>query len=196
MRCGIIGFFTLLLYSAASWAAPAELTGIRLTSTAVSTRFIAILNAKTTHKVFTLNNPYRVVIDLGNTQLTTDLKQVLLTNTLITALRSAPQADGGLRLVLELQKPQCVHDSVLSDDPDEGERLVIDINQPTCTNVLHGTTLTALEPKPLAAPVPADQPIASIAKTKPTANKPQKQRDANNAIELIAACACQPLAGG
>ncbi|WP_419419309.1 N-acetylmuramoyl-L-alanine amidase [Legionella sp. D16C41] len=54
------------------------------------------------HKIFTLTNPDRIVVDLENTELAFDLRKLKLNSNLITRIRSGYQNKHTLRLVFEV----------------------------------------------------------------------------------------------
>ena len=76
---------------------------IRVAKTSQYTRLVLDTSGTPSYTLFPLNNPPRIVVDLANTTLATAINTAILTNTGISNLRHAQRADGGLRLVLDLQ---------------------------------------------------------------------------------------------
>ncbi|MBQ0718778.1 MAG: N-acetylmuramoyl-L-alanine amidase [Gammaproteobacteria bacterium] len=130
--------FLLLLCLSALWlaqpvlaAAPAATTtnveGIRLWRAPDHTRLVLDLSAMVEHKVFPLENPERLVIDLKHAALATSSSGLKLANTPIAELRSAKFDQDSLRIVLELKKKINPRSFILARNEQYGDRLVIDL---------------------------------------------------------------------
>ena len=112
----------------------AALTGIRVSQTAEDhTRVVFDLSSDVEHKLFTLNNPPRVVIDLKDTRESDALAISNKTTSLMRNLRSANKNSGELRVVLDLKGKVRPRSFSLRPDGKSGHRLVVD---------LHGTNLS------------------------------------------------------
>ena len=98
---GLLGAFSSAL------AAPARVTDVRLWSGPEGTRLVVDLSAPARYEVFAVENPDRIVIDLENADLAT-AKGLPAGQGPVKGVRSGPQADHGLRLVLDLSSPQKV----------------------------------------------------------------------------------------
>jgi len=112
----------LLIFSVSSLASPVKLLDIQvLQPSKYNMRLVFKLNYPTTHKVFTLRSPNRLVIDLTNTQLIKNLHKqnhVFLKN-----IRSAVRNSNDLRVVLDLTI------RVRSKSFVKGNNLIIDLNK-------------------------------------------------------------------
>jgi N-acetylmuramoyl-L-alanine amidase len=84
------------------------------------------LNAPVSYEVFTLENPDRVVIDLARAELAPG-KALPQGQGPVQAVRSGPQADGGLRIVLDLASPQTITSFVVAPEGEAGHRLVVEM---------------------------------------------------------------------
>jgi N-acetylmuramoyl-L-alanine amidase len=111
---------------------------LRVWTSPDSTRVVLDISQPTPFKVFTLDHPQRVVIDLKDTQLTTSLDKPLPTDSGILRIRQGKQGKD-LRLVLDveaLQEPQVFN---LAPNENYGPRLVIDLSRelklPPATNL-------------------------------------------------------------
>lgn len=101
----------LMLALAASWLAAgpqqaraAEVSQFRLVQDSQGARAILDVPAGLDYRVFTLNHPARVVLDLLNAQLSDNLKPNARGNDLVAGIRYAPRFDGnGERLVFDLR---------------------------------------------------------------------------------------------
>jgi N-acetylmuramoyl-L-alanine amidase len=78
------------------------------------------------HEVFTLENPDRIVIDLHNARLATH-KALPDGQGQVRSVRSGPQDDGDLRIVLDLASRQAVKSFMVPPDGEAGHRLVVEM---------------------------------------------------------------------
>ena len=110
----------LLLFAADS-AAGAELLSAGLTRADGAVTLTLSLTDRTRHKVFTLGGPDRLVIDLSDGSAARGVFPVKVAGTpLVRAVRHGLQADGRLRLVLELTEAVAVAGEqwrVMNDPP-------------------------------------------------------------------------------
>ncbi|HYX75414.1 MAG TPA: N-acetylmuramoyl-L-alanine amidase [Steroidobacteraceae bacterium] len=85
-----------------------ELRGIGLSSAADSAQLTLDLTDGSAHKVFTLEHPDRIVIDLPHTERMHGVRAPAPAG-IVTAVRFGSQPHGTLRIVIELQKALPVH---------------------------------------------------------------------------------------
>ncbi|MBA2651458.1 MAG: N-acetylmuramoyl-L-alanine amidase [Tatlockia sp.] len=95
-------FCLLMIFSSILMAAKLLSISIRLESGQPSVQFN--LDSAVKHKVFTLTNPNRVVIDFENTELAVNLNRVNLGSQLIKYIRSGHPNPNTLRLVFEVNQ--------------------------------------------------------------------------------------------
>lgn len=101
MKMRRIYFYILMLLSMNLWAA--KLQSIEVKQNAGKTSLFFSLDKAIIHKVFTLTNPDRVVVDLEETTLAFDLNRLHLNNELIKLVRSGHPNSYTLRLVFEVR---------------------------------------------------------------------------------------------
>jgi N-acetylmuramoyl-L-alanine amidase len=168
MRARIIGAALLLaVFAVDTFAASADVRGVRLWRAPDNTRLVFDLSGPVQHSVFTLSSPDRIVIDITGAQLATRLELLSLTNTPITSIRSAQRADE-LRLVIDLSAVVSAKSFSLAPNQQYGNRLVVDLyDQDATTGV--AASVAVDKPAPVAAPNPA--PVAVFTETSP-ANLP------------------------
>lgn len=148
----------LLLTSTALAAAPTRVTDVRLWAGPEGTRLVLDLTAPTRHEVFTLENPDRVVIDLANAELA--MKKGLPGGQgPVKSVRSGPQPNRGLRIVLDLSSRQAMKSFAVGPDGTAGHRLVVELPA--------GSPAAA----PASASTPAPAAVASKAADAPSAVK-------------------------
>ena len=130
-----------------AWSAP-SVKDVRIAVQADNTRVVFELNETAKQKIFTLDNPSRVVIDLFGTNLATALPDG---QGVVKGLRAAKHENGDLRLVLDINPNVELRSSWLEATSDFGPRLVLDLFK---SGAAHDAALTvvmpaAAEPQPV-----------------------------------------------
>ena len=120
----------IMLGAKPAFAKPfATLTGIRISQSADDhTRVVFDLTGEFKHELFTLENPYRVVIDLKGTRKSEAIAVSSKTTNLMSGLRSASKDNGRLRVVLDLEGKVRPRSFALKPDGKSGHRLVVDLH--------------------------------------------------------------------
>lgn len=150
----IIVLLAMLLVAPAALAA--ELRDLRLWESPDSTRVVFDLSSDTQHKVFTLANPHRVVIDINGLD-GSALQRInrVAGKGLVRRVRSGIQ-DGGIRVVLDVSEPIDPKSFVLTPQDEYGYRLVLDLpGRPR--------PMPAPEAPPVVAAAPAAAPTPVMA---------------------------------
>jgi len=101
-QIGVIA--ALLPWAGTAMAAGAELREARLTATGTSAQLTLDVAGTTTQKMFTLDKPRRVVIDLARTRKVRGLRLPDGAG-VVSDIRTGPQPGGTLRIVVELKAP-------------------------------------------------------------------------------------------
>src|SRR5260370_394127 len=117
----------LLGVRAVSLSGAAELRGIHLSTSADSAQVTLDLTEGATHKLFTLEHPDRVVIDLSQTHLASEVRAPAVSGG-GTDGRSGSHPDGTLRLVVQLKSALAAHTARAPGE--EGRQLVLTLGQP------------------------------------------------------------------
>jgi N-acetylmuramoyl-L-alanine amidase len=91
------------------------------------TRLVFDLSAPLEHRVFTLTDPHRVVIDLENAEFAGVMPDVDVSGPLLAAMRSGRSDNDRLRIVLDLKAAAQPRSFLLGPAGDYGHRLVIDL---------------------------------------------------------------------
>ena len=103
-----------------------EVEGIRLWASPESTRVVLDLDRPTSHNVFSLENPNRLVIDLNDSRMSSSAN-LAEARGLVSNLRTGTRSGGVLRVVLDLNQPSHAHSFVLDPNSIYGYRLVVDL---------------------------------------------------------------------
>ena len=120
-----IGAILALLASASGWAV--EVHDVRLWRAPDNTRIVFDLTGPTEHKLIVLDNPRRIVVDIENARLKSDLAQLKLEKTPISRVRSGVREGDDLRIVLDLSAQVDPRSFALKANEQAGDRLVLDL---------------------------------------------------------------------
>jgi N-acetylmuramoyl-L-alanine amidase len=116
-------------------ASAATVNGIRLWSGPEGTRAVLELTGPVDHRVFTLANPDRVVIDLPDTDTASSLA-LPEGRGVVASIRTGPRSGGDLRVVLELTAAAKPKTFLLMPNEQYGHRLVVDLPAADATPVV------------------------------------------------------------
>ena len=142
-----------LLLGTNGYVQAAAINDIRMWHAPERTRIVFDMDERPIFRVFTLNNPNRVVIDLSNTQLNSSVPLPATTGQFIQQLRVGHPKQGTLRLAFDLNKPVRYFIQLLAPVSQYKYRLVVDYYH-------HDSVLEA------------DQPVRPI-----IPDKPRKRKD-------------------
>jgi len=130
-RVSRFGLSAALLFGAKpAFAKPgATLTGVRISQSAEDhTRVVFDLTGEFEHNLFTLAEPYRIVVDLMDTRKSEAIAISRQTTNLMKGLRSASKEGGRLRVVIDLKNKVRPRSFALKPDGKSGHRLVVDLH--------------------------------------------------------------------
>src|SRR5580704_3008432 len=119
--------FGLLGASAFNCSHAAELRGVQLSAGADSAQVTLDLSGSAAQKVFLLDHPDRVVIDLPHTRLAGGVRVPAVAG-VVTAVRFGAQPHGTLRMVVQLRSALPAHSTW--GQGEQGRRLVLSLGQP------------------------------------------------------------------
>jgi len=117
----------LLGLGAISLGCAAELRGVHLSTSADSAQVTLDLTEGATPRLFTLEHPDRVVIDLSQTHLASEVRAPAASG-VVTDVRFGSQPDGTLRVVVQLKSALAAHSAWAPGE--EGRRLVLILGGP------------------------------------------------------------------
>jgi N-acetylmuramoyl-L-alanine amidase len=159
----IMGLAAGLFGLASAFAADFPIaTDVRLGGDAKDTRFVMDLSGKVDMAVFTLANPYRVVVDLPQITFNLPAKTGETGRGLIKAFRYGLVMQGGSRIVIDAKGPVRVEKSfVLAPADGQPARLVLDLAATDRDSFLRNAELerpAARATPRIAAPVMSEDP--------------------------------------
>ena len=117
----------LLLAGQFALAGPAQVNGVRIATDAQKTRVALDLNQAVEHRLFTLKNPHRVVVDIKPGRMMSRALPLPAGRGSVARIRSANREDGSVRIVLDLKQAALPKSFLLASDGQRGDRLVIDL---------------------------------------------------------------------
>ncbi|TFG81514.1 MAG: AMIN domain-containing protein, partial [Chromatiales bacterium] len=123
----LAGLCLWLAGHAAVCAEAVDFKGVRLWAAPDHTRVVFDTSGSVTHKIFSLQNPDRLVIDVASARVATSMKAAQGSGGLVKGVRTAHKDKDTLRIVLDLTqgaKPQAFS---LKPNEQYGHRLVIDL---------------------------------------------------------------------
>jgi N-acetylmuramoyl-L-alanine amidase len=109
------------------WAGPAVVQSVEVSAGADQTRVTLHLDAVPGHRIFTLTDPDRVVLDIPEARLVGALPQAGPQDPILIGLRSGVRDRGELRIVMDLKQPARVKSFPLGPEEGEGHRLLVEL---------------------------------------------------------------------
>ncbi len=150
----------LLAALTAAAATPTRVNDVRLWSGPEGTRLVLDLSAPAKYEVFAIDNPDRIVIDLQNAELPSRMRLPAGQGP-VKAVRAGPQADHGLRLVLDLDKARDMRSFEVGPEGSAGHRLVVEL--PPSASPSASTVLAAAAGALTPAASPVTSPVKRLA---------------------------------
>ncbi|SFX31236.1 N-acetylmuramoyl-L-alanine amidase [Marinospirillum alkaliphilum] len=130
MKRSLFVFLSLLLLVSLPLQASSRIDSLRVWPAPDHTRLVFDLSGPVQHRVFMLDNPSRLVIDISNARLNTQFSNSGLESTPISRIRSAVRNQNDLRVVLDLSRNVQPRSFLLRPNEQYGHRLVVDLVMP------------------------------------------------------------------
>lgn len=121
LLAGLLALFLLNLAHAA------QIDGVRLWRAPDNTRIVFDLSAPVEHKLFTLQGPARVVIDIDGAHLASGVGELSLKDTPVADVRYGKRNQSDLRVVLDLAASVQARSFILPKHGGKPDRLVVDL---------------------------------------------------------------------
>ena len=157
----------LLVGLVAAAATPTIVNDVRLWSGPEGTRLVLDLSAPAKFEVFAVENPDRIVIDLENAELAS-AGVLPVGQGPVKSVRAGPQADHGLRVVLDLDRARDLRSFVVGPDGSAGHRLVVELPPSAAPSVAPppapsaGTVMASASSVPATATPEAASPVKRL----------------------------------
>lgn len=130
VRRGAGAAILMLLLPLLAWAGQADVQGVRMWPAPDNTRVVFDLSGPVDHKLFPLDNPPRVVVDIEDVRLDGGITGLKFDGSLVKDIRSAPRNGDDLRVVFDLSGKVHPKSFLLQPNRKYGHRLVIDLHEP------------------------------------------------------------------
>lgn len=118
----------LLIISSPFTYATEKVESLRVWASPTSTRIVLDMSGEAKYKLFTLDNPHRLVLDIADTELKSKLDEAMLKDSGITKVRYAHEK-GRVRIVFDLESKVSSSSFILAPNQSYSHRLVIDLAQ-------------------------------------------------------------------
>lgn len=125
-RFCVTALLPLMFISPAAWATN-EVTSVRLWQAPDNTRIVFDLKGPVDHQIFSLQAPDRLVVDLQNIVMKSNISELELKSSQIASVRGAVKDNTDYRIVFDLKTPLKPQSFVLPPNAQYGHRLVIDL---------------------------------------------------------------------
>ena len=158
MKRLLTGLFLWLAVQTTVFAGAVDFQGVRLWAAPDHTRVVFDTSGSVNHKVFSLQNPDRLVIDVTSARVAKSMDTKQVSGGLVKGVRAAQNKKDTLRIVLDLK--QAAKPQAFSLKPNEqyGHRLVIDLYDAAGSG-----NKTASKTVSQPASQPASQPVSQVA---------------------------------
>ena len=111
-----------------------DVKNIRVAKNGQVTRVVFDTSSIPSYKIFTLNNPSRVVIDFADAKLAAKVNQGVFDASFVKKIRYAHRSNNKLRIVLDLKQKIVPKSFILPPNGDSHHRLVVDLKNATKSN--------------------------------------------------------------
>lgn len=108
----------------------ADISGLRMWDAPDNTRIVFDLSKPTGYSVFTLKKPDRVVIDLSESRLKTDVPGLANNHRVLKSIRASQRKKKDFRIVLDMKSRVQPNAFFLKPNDQYGHRLVVDLPHP------------------------------------------------------------------
>lgn len=164
----VLGLLTVGFYADSGRAASAVVTGIRVAGETTATRVVLEFTEALSLRVFTLNDPYRVVIDMPEVGWRLPPKPLPSRTGLYDKLRYGLYKPGTSRVVIDLTQPSKVTLArLLKPSAGHGFRFVVDLRATTRSaylNTLKTSEILVPAESAMSLAVPSAAPLERTAK--------------------------------
>ena len=133
---GKILFFTgLQLLSASIYAQQLSVNSLLFNTTSKQNRMIFDVTASPQHRVFVMDNPSRLVIDISNAQLGHSLAQPSIDHPLFKKVRVGVRNNADLRIVVDLKAPISAKKFSLNSNNTDTHRLIVNLDSNAVSDI-------------------------------------------------------------
>ncbi|MCR4301774.1 MAG: AMIN domain-containing protein, partial [Sulfuricaulis sp.] len=150
----------LLFFTVAVSAEPVTVNQLRVWRAPDHTRVVFDVSGPLEHRLLTLENPHRIVVDMDTARLQGSLPEVETGGPLLSSVRSGMLEEGVLRIVLDLNTEARARSFMLKPAGPYGHRLVIDLHDIKASQDEAAKSRDIARSSPPARPVARDRVVA------------------------------------
>jgi N-acetylmuramoyl-L-alanine amidase len=186
----ILFFFGLQLLAVPANAQQINVNALRYVTSSKQTSMIIAVESSPKHRVFVMNNPSRLVIDIKDARLERALSQPPAAHPLFARVRAGTKNDTDLRIVVDLKTPISSNKFSLSSNNSDEHHLIVDLlnkDPATTTKVEDRVVTKPVASKSVVPKVVARNSVESIkvARTKTVVSKATEQKSVDNIVIAI-----------
>lgn len=198
--CWLGVVFTAALAASTAMAGQASVERMALSSAGTRTTLVLDMTASSEYRLFTLQDPYRVVVDLVSARLTRQALPLPAGTGSVRQLRAANRPDGSLRVVLDMAAAASPAAVLRGASGTAGASLLVELDSPAATrapaaaekaaavaDVPETAPGTAAAPAPAAATAQAAAPPAPVESSLPPAPPAASTQPARTGRDIIVA---------
>jgi len=119
--------FVVLVFSVPGYAQQIRVGSVSYASEAGRAKIIFDVTSSPKHRVFVLDNPSRLVIDVKNAQVQRGLSQPSASHPLFAQVRAAAKNESDLRIVIDLKQAVTAKSHKLATNNSDSQHLIIDL---------------------------------------------------------------------
>jgi N-acetylmuramoyl-L-alanine amidase len=147
----MVRLFSLFFIFVSMVAHASTIDSARIWPAPDNTRLVFDLNSPLAeHKISTLKNPTRIVLDLTDVRLTADLSELDLTESGVVRIRHAMRNSEDLRIVLDMKESMQPKSFVLPPNDQYGHRLVVDLERSAIDALANTVTVEPVASKSIS----------------------------------------------
>ena len=140
-------FFILFSFYTQTYAGSAAIKDVRMWAAPDKTRVVFDVSKNVEHRLFTLHNPERLVIDIINASASTSPGISDFGDSPLTGIRTATRNKNDYRIVLDLNSKVESKSFILKPYKNHGYRLVVDLIQPGVKKKIKTVKSTVIDKK-------------------------------------------------
>lgn len=123
----IFFLFVALLFTTAGYSQQVHVNSVRYESEANQSKIVFDVTESPKHRVFVLENPSRLVIDIKDAQAKSTIKQPSESHPLFSKVRAAAKNDTDLRIVVDLKETVTAKSHKLATNNSDNQHLVVNL---------------------------------------------------------------------
>jgi len=130
-------FVVLAIPAQLSFAQQIRVSSVRYVTDRNQSNIVLAVTESPKHRVFVLDNPSRLVIDVKNAQIDKGLSQPSASHPLFAHVRSAPKNESDVRIVIDLKQAVTAKTHKLATNNSDNRHLIVDLVDKKSTSIVN-----------------------------------------------------------